>query len=75
MIVNCDFLKTEMDQSHRAGNAEKCSVQKGVARESQGRSRLEAFEHTIIHRAPNKPPNLAAMCRGGSEWEWGYAGR
>ncbi len=32
-------------------------LQKGVARESQGRSLLEAFEHTITHRAPNNPPN------------------
>jgi hypothetical protein len=42
---------------------------------SERGSLAEAFEHTITHRAPNKPPNLAATCSGGSEWEWGYAGR
>jgi hypothetical protein len=33
---------------------------------SGGGSPVEAFEHTITHRAPNKPPSLAATCSGGS---------
>jgi hypothetical protein len=45
-------------------NAQK--LQKSVARESDGRSVVEAFEHTIAHRAPNKPPNL-----GCHVW-WGF---
>src|SRR6516162_5617128 len=39
------------------------------ARESEGRSLVEAFEHTITYRAPNKPANLAATCSWGSDWE------
>jgi hypothetical protein len=33
---------------------------------SGGGSPVEAFGHTITHRAPNKPPSLAATCSGGS---------